>query len=508
MRISIRSSGGNFTPIVQDVIWLFYPGAQLSPEDGGTAPDFSLGLFLETERKGDEGQGRKPREVITSRAVYQGPGGPLEQRESARACPGVEAANEGRRLLRLAVYRLLCLVTGREPGPWGIFTGIRPTKVVHRMLDSCPDAGAATVLLQSQFAVREDRARLITEIALRQRAFLPTPGKTGRLVAVYLGIPFCPTRCLYCSFPSYPLGRYNKLAASFVSALLEEIRQVGEALAEAGLAVQSIYVGGGTPTSLSSEQLEEVLAEVKRSLVGPHTVEFTVEGGRPDSLTPEKLEICRKHGVNRLSVNPQSMHQRTLRAIGREHTVEDIYTAVDLVRNKGFPVLNMDVIIGLPEETAGDVADTMAKISALRPENITVHALAVKRASRLRFELDSFQLPGPAEATAMWDISRAAAEELGLQPYYLYRQKKIAGNLENIGYALPGTECLYNIQIIEEKQTIIGLGVGAGSKWVNPWDWSLVNQFNPKDIEGYLRRLQELIARKKLGIANLAKMTP
>lgn len=499
MRINVTCRGGDYLHIIQDVIWLFYPGAELSRGEEGRNPDMILFIEVDREQNGQQ--------EIALQAIYDGPGGQLTHREAA-APDFEEAENEVKRLARLAVYRLLCLATGREPGPWGIFTGIRPTKVVHRMLDAGLSAGEIIPRLESRFAVRPDRARLLTDIALRQRPFLLPHDTAGRLAAVYIGVPFCPTRCLYCSFPAYPLNRYGSLVDTFVNALLEEIRQVGGMLKKAGVEVQSIYIGGGTPTSLHEKQLSEVLLAVKDQFVDNKTAEFTVEAGRPDTLSGAKLEICAGAGVTRVSVNPQSMHQRTLHAIGREHTVEDIYRAVSLVREIGFPVLNMDLIIGLPGETPGEVAETVKKIGQFGPENITVHVLAVKRASRLRFELENHPLPGPEEARTMWEIARAQAEELGMLPYYLYRQKKMLGNLENIGYTLPGSECLYNIQVIEERQTIIGLGAGAGSKWLNPRDWTLVNKFNPKDPFVYIERLKEIIKDKKDRIKRLANLVP
>ncbi|MCL6638911.1 MAG: coproporphyrinogen dehydrogenase HemZ [Firmicutes bacterium] len=475
---------------MQDVIRLFYPGAEIT----GAGAEADLHLEVETTvRNGCR---------LAARAA--GGGEPLEQvEEKVFPEPGAaDVENELKRLAQLAVYRLLRRLTGSEPGPWGIFTGVRPTKIVHRLMDRGLRRDELVARLTADFAVREDRARLIAGIAGRQRPYLPPPeGRTA--VGVYIGIPFCPTRCLYCSFPSYPLAGYRSRVEPFCEALLREIAAVGAALAGRGIPVQHIYMGGGTPTSLPPELFRKVLQAVRRHLYGPQTEEFTVEGGRPDTLTREKLEACASAGANRISINPQTMHDRTLRAIGRSHTVADIFRAAELAGETGFPVVNTDVIIGLPGETAADVAETMRLLGELAPENITVHALAVKRASQLRFELDNHNLPGPAEATAMWETAFRAAAGMGMQPYYLYRQKKTAGNLENTGYALPGKECLYNIAVIEERQTILGLGAGAGTKWVHPGDWYLTARYNPKDPWVYVDRIEEIIANKLSGIASL-----
>lgn len=490
--IGLSGAAIDFIGTIQDIIWLFYPGAALIPEDKN-----STYIHLELGQQGVE--------LWAEAQLYQS-GAATARRETAIPLMAEEAPNEFKRLARLVVYRVLQARTGQTPSPWGILTGIRPTKVVHRLMDGGWAVDKVRDYLVEKYALRPDKATLITDIAHWQRPFLLSREQARHLVAVYIGIPFCPSRCLYCSFPSYSIKRHRNMVEPFMKSLLEEIKLVGEALQAHGLKVQTIYLGGGTPTSLNLDQLRCLLEAVQSYLKQPDTREFTVEGGRPDTLNQDVLGLLAQYGVTRLSINPQSMNQRTLEAIGRAHTVEDVYRAVELARQFNFPTLNMDLIIGLPGETTRDVSQTVARIVKLKPENLTVHALALKRASDLKQRLDQFPPATADEAVAMWQETAQGARKLEMHPYYMYRQKQMVGNLENIGYTLPGHECIYNIQMIEERQTIIGLGVGAGSKWVNPDTWNLINEYNAKEPRQYMERLAEYIARKLKHIDDLKKL--
>lgn len=481
MIIGLSDTAITYRGTIQDIIWLFYPGAKLVTEPEG---DFSLHLNL--------GQA----EELWAEAQLFANGAALAQREAGQPIVAEETPNELKRLARLAVYRLLASYSRRSPSPWGIMTGIRPTKVVHRLLDLGWDKGAVKNYLQANYALREDKAKLITSVVEVQRPLLLSKEQTKKLLGIYIGIPFCPSRCLYCSFPSYSIKRHQDMVDPFLKALLEEIKVIGKAIKSQGLLVQSIYLGGGTPTSLSYDQLQLLLQAIQQYLKTPSTLEITVEGGRPDTLNDDVFALLADSGVTRLSINPQSMNQKTLDIIGRAHTVEDIYRACEAARKYPFSTLNMDLIIGLPGETIEDVAQTMGSVLQLQPENITVHALALKRASNLKQRLAEFPLLETKTAVAMWQETAQGAATLGQRPYYMYRQKQMVGNLENIGYALPGHECIYNIQMIEERQTIIGLGVGAGSKWVDPATLTLVNEYNAKDPKQYVARLDEYIGRK------------
>jgi oxygen-independent coproporphyrinogen-3 oxidase len=291
-------------------------------------------------------------------------------------------------------------------------------------------------------------------------------------------------------------GRRALLVPPFVQALKKEIAEIGSVLKAAGKRVQTIYVGGGTPTVLDCSQLSEVLQCIREFLVGDGTTEITLEAGRPDTVSEDKLKEAMQAGVSRLSINPQSMNLSTLRKIGRHHTPEEIVEAVGMARRIGFDNINMDIIIGLPGEGISDVEHTLEEVARLSPENLTVHTLALKRASKMKEAGHKFTLPDSGTVAHMLKATAEAAAEMKMHPYYLYRQKRMVGQLENTGYATDGHDCIYNIQVIEERQTILGLGGGAGSKFVEPGTWHLTSQYNPKDPQSYIERINELIAKK------------
>jgi oxygen-independent coproporphyrinogen-3 oxidase len=400
-------------------------------------------------------------------------------------------------LVKLAISRVLSRYTGMKPGPWGILTGIRPTKIVHRLLDLGWERAGIVDYLITGYDMSPDKANMLLEIAARQRKYLLSPGQAGQIVSIYIGIPFCPSRCAYCSFPSCSVeGRGASLVPPFVQALKKEIAEIGTFLRASGKKVQTIYVGGGTPTVLDCSQLSEVLNSIGEYLVDEQTGEITLEAGRPDTVSEEKLRAAMQYGVSRLSINPQSMNCDTLRTIGRHHTPQQIIEAVDMARKIGFDNINMDIIIGLPGEVLADVEHTLKEIGRLNPENLTVHTMAVKRASKIKEASQEFELPDSVTVSRMLEITAQAAVEMKMHPYYLYRQKRMVGQLENIGFAKAGHDCTYNIQMIEERQTILGLGGGAGSKFVEPGTWYLTSLYNPKDPQSYIERIDELIAKK------------
>ncbi|EGO61996.1 coproporphyrinogen dehydrogenase HemZ [Acetonema longum] len=383
--------------------------------------------------------------------------------------------------------------------PWGILTGVRPGKIVQRMLDAEEILEPEIVeRLQKDYAIRQDKAKLLAQIGLRHRQLLLPHGELKKKVSVYVGIPFCPTRCLYCSFPSYVLPQHRTDLELFLAALARDIAAAGDLLDSAGVRADTIYIGGGTPTSLGSGDFSQLLAMIQDRFANPSLREFTVEAGRPDTMDDDKLKAMKYYSVNRVSINPQTMQQKTLKHIGRMHSVQDIIDVFGKLRSMGFPVINMDLIAGLPGETEQDMADTLEQLARLDPDNFTVHALAIKKGSRLKELAGRYPLPGPADTEAM--VYRAAqyAERMGMVPYYLYRQKYMTGNLENVGYTKPELESLYNIYSIEERQTIIGIGPAATTKFVAP-NWRVENMYHAKDLKTYIATLPHYIRQREAG---------
>ena len=415
-----------------------------------------------------------------------------------------------KRLVRLTILKLMRQITGHNPGPWGILRGVRPTKIVHRLLDQGLSDSEITAKLIKEYAATPAKAELVTGIAIHQRPFIATPDKPagGKKVSIYVGIPYCPSRCLYCSFPAYVLPEQREQLEVFLRAITKDIESTASLLAKFNLSVENIYVGGGTPTSLAGADLSTLLSLVRRDLCGSQTREFTVEAGRPDSINDEKIDVLRQYGINRVSINPQTMQDKTLKQIGRRHTVQDIIDVFAKIRHAGIPVVNMDVIAGLPGETQADMEDTMRQIALLNPENITVHTLALKRGSILKESLSSGMMSGQAlpneEITqAMLKTAADYTANMNMHPYYLYRQKYMTGNLENIGYAKPDTDCLYNMQIMEERQTIIGIGPAAGTKAVNPSNWRLQSSYNAKDVGSYIKNLNIYLSERHTLLSRL-----
>ncbi|NLL43127.1 MAG: coproporphyrinogen dehydrogenase HemZ [Firmicutes bacterium] len=394
--------------------------------------------------------------------------------------------------IRLGIQRVLQAGYHLGPSPWGTLTGVRPTKLVHSLYDSGSSWCEILGTLLEIYALSPEKAELLVEVGKRQRDFFHR--RPNNPVSIYVGIPFCPTRCSYCSFAAYPLTSHGHLLKRFLSALRLEIKAVGDLVRELGLEVESVYLGGGTPTTVTGSELADLLRLIGQQLLTADTREYTVEAGRPETLSKETLCILKEAGVQRISINPQTMHDQTLQAIGREHTVADVYRAFSLARQVGIPIINMDIILGLPGEDLGHVEHTLQKISGLEPDNLTVHSLAVKRASRLRASLDDVHI-AHSQGEDMVNLARAAAQSLEMTPYYLYRQRHILGGLENIGYAKGGTASIYNVQMMEERQTIIGLGGGGMTKLVAP-DLSLIRLANPKCPATYSQQIEDSLAEK------------
>ena len=388
------------------------------------------------------------------------------------------------RLVKLNLYHIFRKYFNMLAAPWGILHGVRPTKIVHRFIKLGFDRAGIISRLTDDYEVSFEKAEYITELAFRQLPFIKDAD--DKLIAVYVGIPYCLSRCLYCSFPSYVLPGEKELAV-FMSAFRKDLEAAVSAVKKYGFKVQSIYVGGGTPTSLPDKYFAEMLQLVYDSFYSDETIEFTVEAGRPDSMSADKITTMIRCRVSRVSVNPQTMQQKTLKRIGRNHTPEAIIKMYNDLRLAGIPQINMDLIIGLPGENAADVADTMRQLSVLEPDDITLHSLALKRGSVLKMQLGEYELPSDDEAVKMFSVAMDSIKKWGLRPYYLYRQGYQIGQLENVGCCREGAESIYNIQIMEEQQTIIGIGGSATTKVVFPSDKHLKAVFTPKELSIYLR---------------------
>ena len=390
------------------------------------------------------------------------------------------------------LYLSLCDIHQKSL-PWGNLTGIRPTKIAMIMIeDGKNDAQIADFMKQNHF-VSDEKIKLATDIAHREHDLL-SKLHVGQGYSLYIGIPFCPTRCLYCSFTSNPICAFEKEVDNYIDCLEKEMVYVSEAFSDRIL--DSVYVGGGTPTTLSAEQLDCLLSLLEKYFDLSHLLEFTVEAGRADSITKEKLQVLHDHKVGRISVNPQTMKEETLKIIGRQHTVSQVKDAYRLAKEVGFDNINMDMILGLPGEDEGDVAETIRQIKELAPDSLTVHSLAIKRASKLKQWVEENGIDCLNNTDDMMKVAAKGAADMGMDPYYLYRQKNMSGNFENVGYAKPGKYGIYNILIMEEVQTIIALGAGSITKRVFP-DGRIERCDNVKDVKLYIEKIDEMIERKR-----------
>ena len=391
------------------------------------------------------------------------------------------------------IYACLVKRTGRTL-PWGNLTGIRPTKIAMGMLDAGKSRDEIAAFMRDTHMVSEKKIALGIEIAERERALLKALHYEDGY-SLYIGIPFCPTTCLYCSFTSFPISGWKERVADYLSTLEKEMDYVAKVYRDKVL--DTVYIGGGTPSSLSAGELDRLLSKLTQTFDMSKVQEFTVEAGRADSITPEKLKVLYGHGVTRISVNPQTMKQETLDYIGRKHTVEQVKEAFAWAREAGFDNINMDIILGLPKETAKDVADTIEAISKLGPDALTVHSLAIKRASKLSQWINENGIELLTNTEETMQIAETGARNMGMVPYYLYRQKNMSGNFENVGYAKEGKYGIYNILIMEEKQTIVALGAGSITKRVDA-DGLIRRCENVKDVAGYIERIEEMIERKRV----------
>ena len=399
----------------------------------------------------------------------------------------VERKNALKRLL----YTVLSDLTGKSLA-WGDLTGIRPTKIARKLIEEGKDDDFIKKYMQDTYLVSDEKCSLSMEIAKRELKILEPLHEKG--YSLYIGIPFCPTTCLYCSFTSEPICKWKDRLNDYLSALEKEISFVAGAKSDKVL--DTIYIGGGTPTTLSALELDRLLTHIDKSFDLSKLLEYTVEAGRADSITSDKLKVLKAHGVTRISVNPQTMNQKTLDFIGRMHSVPDVVNAFNLARETGFGNINMDIILGLPGEGETEVRHTIDEIVKLSPDSLTVHSLAVKRGSRLHERILEKGYTDMINTDATMKIAADGAREMSMNPYYLYRQKNMAGNFENTGYSKEGLEGIYNILIMEEVEPIVALGPGSVSKVIGR-DGKLYRDGNVKDVSLYINDIDAMIRRKE-----------
>lgn len=398
------------------------------------------------------------------------------------------------RCVKLAVVKLLSQYSGTQPSmPWGVLTGVRPGKLAHKLLDGGKSATELPAYLKEAYLLPHEQGSMLTQIAVKQKQLLPDSTRLQD-AGIYIGVPYCPSRCSYCSFPAGIVPEDEESQQNFVNLIEQDVQNVVQLLSMHSLAIRSLYIGGGTPTSLNDRVFARLLAVVQKYLHFPTVQEFTVEAGRPDCFSSEKLRAMEAAGVDRISVNPQTFHDKTLKLIGRRHTVDDFRRAYDEVRASAIPIVNVDLIIGLPGENASEIAYSLQEAVKLEPENLTIHTLTLKRSAALFGS--SFQLSAES-AAALVEQGRELACSIGLEPYYLYRQHYMLGHLANIGYAKPGTESIYNIQMMEERHPVIGIGPSSSTKLPLADGHHLQRMSMPKNVAVYARSMEEYFAKRE-----------
>ena len=446
---------------------------------------------MESPFEGDGAVSRLCRGEKALTAVTTITRGGISSRRVCRLAAEKETVSLRRQILQRSYYLAALPFLPRVP-QWGALSGVRPTKLSTRHLLAGGTERGAKKLLGETYFVSPARQELAVACSVSTVEAVKKMDKPD--VSLYVGIPFCPTRCAYCSFVSRTIGKRTDLMEPYLQALLEEIRVTGEFLANSGRKVRTIYIGGGTPTTLTAPQMRRLLAAIRESFDLSSCVEFTVEGGRPDTLDKEKLDTIAGCGVGRMSINPQTMTDSVLRACGRRHTAEDVRHVYKLAREAGYDSINMDLIAGLPTDTVEGFKSTLEEVIALNPENITVHTLALKKGADLYERREN--LPSLEEVEQMVDYANARLAEMGYRPYYLYRQKYMSGSFENVGWAKPGFDCLYNIYMMEELHPILSLGAGGMNK-VNLPGGRLERFHNPKFPEQYIEMLPQVLAQKE-----------
>lgn len=407
------------------------------------------------------------------------------------------------RKLAVLLYKCFVAITDYSP-PWGILTGVRPAKLFSRL---CSELGEkkAEDYLEKELYVKTEKISLCRDAVLGENKIISLSKNNS--FSLYVSIPFCPSRCSYCSFVSHSVDKAKRLIPEYVKLLCEEIRGTAAASKKLGLVPETVYIGGGTPTAISAAELEAVMNTISECFDLKDISEYTVEAGRPDTVTQEKLEVILRCGATRISINPQSMSDTVLEAIGRKHTAKQTAEAFMLAKKMGFNNINADLIAGLPTDTLEGFKDTLSRVMDFKPESITVHSLSMKRASALSVNGILPEISVGADAAKMVEYARDILYKNGIFPYYMYRQSKTVGNLENVGYARPGYECLYNVYIMDETHSIFACGASAVTKLREPGGNYIERIFNFKYPYEYINRFSEIKERKR-GISSFYEKYP
>ncbi|MEJ8545685.1 coproporphyrinogen III oxidase [Brevibacillus borstelensis] len=486
--IQVKCEGHQFEREIGLILALFYEDPEIVYVSEWEGSDgLRIRLSLEERGEGVCATGELLAADRHEKRMVERPYTVLEEKEQRKIA---------KRAVSYVLLQLLEELTGIEQG-WGVLTGIRPTKLMHSLLSSGAGREAVHRRLQNDYMVRPHKLSLLQEIIDRQLKVVPDFYQIDRELSVYIGIPFCPTKCAYCTFPAYAIRSHTASVNPFLEGLHYEIERMGQWLTERDMRITSIYFGGGTPTSITADDMDQLFQTMHRTFPYIEGIrELTVEAGRPDTITREKLAVMKRWEVDRISINPQSFTQETLRAIGRHHTVKETIEKYHLAMEMGLTNINMDLIIGLPGEGLKEWEHSLSEVEKLMPTSLTVHTLSFKRASEMTQNKERYQVASREEVSRMMELASRWTKENGYHPYYLYRQKNILGNLENVGYALEGQESIYNIMIMEEAQTILGLGCGAVSKLMAPGSGKLVRWPNPKDPKTYNETYRTLTEQK------------
>lgn len=460
---------------MENLCRVFYPYESIRVTRDGEEGEDSLLVVTSLEENGGE--------YTVSVSFSDG------EKESCNECR-VTDYEDCERQMAVLLYKILCEVTGYTP-QWGILTGVRPSKLMNTLVTDMGDEEAKKYFA-GKLLVSQQKAELAYSVAKAEEKIMGLSDEKS--FSLYVSIPFCPTRCNYCSFVSHSIAQAKKLIPDYVDKLCEEIKITAEIVNSLGLRLESVYWGGGTPTTLSAEQLDRVCGEIEKNFDFSECREYTIEAGRADTVTPEKLDVIKKYGVTRISINPQTFNDDVLVSIGRRHTVSDVLDIYKTAREKGFDNINMDLIAGLTDDSFESFCSSVDTAIALNPENITLHTLALKRSSKI--VTGGIDVESGETANKMLEYAQRRFYESGYIPYYMYRQSRSLGNLENVGWCKPEYECLYNIFMMEECHTVLAVGAGAVIKLKEPYGRNIERIFNYKYPYEYISRFDELVERK------------